>query len=495
MKVIASYAHIQNQGMIVRSSLFLCFLLLGSWVVVFAQNNTSGSKTYRDAHAHLWTLNLQAIPQTGIPAVEQAHLKMMAIFLEVFVRDNESVYNEKLSEFNDALSQVKKSKGYIADYAAAEGYLLRAMLKAKFNQNIRAGMDLYSGYRKAKSNYATYPSAPPVIGMWGVMECGIGSLPDQIQTYLGLVGFSGDLELGMELVEKAYRMSKTRGWKHSENILALALVSVKVQLQNDERADLQDFGIDARKSPVMAAIEAKILFDRNESAQAFKLLSETKTEGIPFPYLSYLQGRIGVTLELKEGAEALHTYLITNEGTSYIKSTHRYLWWHYFLKGDVAKAKKHREYIVSKGASVTAPDQLALHEAQDELNVHLLRARLLFDRGKISECLNHLTSKKAAEVCQNDQEMGSYYYRMGRCLQQLNRNEAAINRYKQAVKHFGNTESFERANSLLQMGIILEEINQCPQAKNAYQEVLKFKNYPFNEGQHQKAKAGIKRCK
>jgi tetratricopeptide (TPR) repeat protein len=492
--MLSQLSHTTKKRIVARWSFFLFFFLVT--LLLFSQSiEQRGSKIYRDAHANLWTLELSKLPQRGLSDVEQAHLEVMQIFLEVFVRDNVDVYAEKLPHYNDAISRLKKHKGYLADYATAEAYFLRAMLRAKFNNNMKAGMDLYAGYRKAKSNYSAYPEAPPVVAMWGVMEAGLGSLPDQIQTYIGLVGFSGDMEAGINLINRAYQLSQKSGWEHTRNLLALASASIQVQLQNRSDIDLRSFDIDASTSPLLAAIEAKFFFDRNKALEAYQLLQRTRSKEMPFPYLSYLRGRIGVTLEIKEGADHLHAYLRANEGTSYTKSAHRYLWWHYFLRNDEARAEYHRKAIITAGEALTAPDQIALYESEDALNAHLLRARLLFDRGAVHESLSHLSSKKAVDVCTNEQEMGTYFYRMGRCLQVLGQSEAAIRRYQQAIKHFGEQESFERANALLQMATLYENASQCEKAKEAYRGVLFFKNYPFNEGQHQKAKAGLRRCK
>jgi tetratricopeptide (TPR) repeat protein len=492
--MLSALSHITIKRIVAGWSFFLLFFLLTK--SLSAQSvDQRGSKSYRDAHTYLWTLELSKLPQKGLSDVEQAHLEVMQIFLEVFVRDNVEVYAEKLPQYNDAISRLKKQKGYLADYATAEAYFLRAMLRAKFNNNMKAGMDLYTGYRKAKSNYSSYPDAPPVIAMWGVMEAGLGSLPDQIQTYLGFVGFSGDMEVGINLINRAYKLSEKPGWEHTRNLLALASASIQVQLQNRSNVDLRSFNIDASTSPLLAAIEAKLYFDRNDAMEAYQLLQRTRSKEMPFPYLSYLRGRIGVTLEIKEGADHLQNYLRINEGTSYIKSAHRYLWWHYFLRNDEVRAEYHRKAIITAGAAHTSPDQIALYESEDALNAHLLRARLLFDRGAVNESLRHLSSKKAVDVCTNEQEMGSYFYRMGRCLQVLGQSEAAIRRYQQSIKHFGDQESFERANALLQMGTLYENVSQCEKAREAYRGVLSFKNYPFNEGQHQKAKAGLRRCK
>ena len=454
------------------------------------------SRKYCESYTLLWQMRLQEV-KTDISGPEGEHLKAMKLFLEIFARENEDFYNEKLGEYNEHLSNFKSADGIFAAYAAAELYILRATLRAKFNQNVKAAFDFWQGYRRAKKNIANNPDYLPNIMMWGIMESGLGSLPAQLQTYLGYVGFSGDLDVGLSMLETALHQSKAKEWSHMRPLMGLSYVSSKVQLGNDQELTLQKIGIDPQLSPFMVGIEAKIHFDRSDARKAYDLLDNRKVhpKETPYPYIHYLQGRIGITLEEDKGAAMLELYLRTTEGNQFVKSSHRYLWWHYFLKGNNDKAEFHRKKISASGSTLTGPDQMAAYEADQPLNSHLLRARLLFDRGDFGKCLSHIASKKADEVCVDNAEKGEYFYRMGRCLQNMNKRNAAIKRYIQSLEYYGSEETFERSNALLQLGFLYEQDGNCATAKTYFEKVLSFKNYPFNEGQHQKAKAAIKRCK
>ncbi|MCC5917982.1 MAG: tetratricopeptide repeat protein [Cryomorphaceae bacterium] len=480
------------KGMTIRLSLF-CFLFPQSHII---QAYNPPGKVYQQQYAKLWQLRLSEVNE-GLKGAESAHIKGLQLFAEIYIRENSDIYEKKLPEFQAQIKILKADPSPFSQTAHAELTMMQAALRLKFNQYMKAGFDFWSGYRKAKSNFKDFPDYPPAKMMWGIIEAGLGSLPEHIQSYLSIIGFSGDVEVGLEMLHKALQTTKTGEWNYAYPLMGLAYVSAKVQLDNDQNISLKSIGLNPSQSPILTAIEAKILFDRSQAEAAYNLLENRKghPNEIPFPYLFYLQGRMGVTLQNPKGNKMLELYLLANEGQLFIKSSHRYLWWHYHLKGNDQKAEHHRKKILEEGTTETGPDQLAQYEANKRLNKHLLIARLTFDRGEFRKCLSHLTAKKADEVCQSDEEKGEYYYRMGRCLQSLGNRNPAINRYKQSIEKYGDLETFERSNALLQMGLLQEKNGNCEDAISQFKAVTSFSGFPFSEGQHQKAKAGIRRCK
>ena len=59
----------------------------------------------------------------------------------------------------------------------------------------------------------------------------------------------------------------------------------------------------------------------------------------------------------------------------------------------------------------------------------------------------------------------------------------------------GAPDSYALGNSALQMGLIYERMNKPDVAKLYFKKALRYDQYPFYEGIHQKAKAGIDRLK
>ncbi len=473
----------------------MSFLLFAQCVIAVPP-----SQNYVTAYEYAWQLRLNEAESVALQKNEREHIKGIATFLRGYISDEETQYKQTTGELSNVISKLQKEDDSFSKTAIAELYILSASLKAKHGNRIAAALDFWRGYRKAKSNLNKYSGYLPAELHWGIIECGLGSLPAHLQQYLSWVGFSGDLDEGIERLKACYAQTKSEvDWKHLSILTGLAYVTTQVQLNNQNHVNLENIGLNPLQSPITVAIEAKLLFDNSKAQQAYDLMEKHQyhPNASVFPYLTYTHGRIAVTVNKTNAADLLNAFIDQTEGDFFVASAHRYLWWHYTLLDNHALAKHHREAIKcnNRNNTLTGADQLAVYEAQFDLNKHLLDARLLYDRGAFSKCIRHLTSQRANDICKNDRERGEYFYRLGRCHQNLNQNQEALKRLDQSIAFFNNLETFERGNALIQAGSINEHLDDCKRATEYYKQALSFSDYPFVEGLHQKAKSGIKRCK
>lgn len=479
-----------------RTALWLSFFIL---VVSFTGLNAQNAPAFKEAYHSIWSLKLdEARKKQALSANEKLYIHALSDFMEAYISDKESLAENVAKNMGKQISELERTKDDQALIFAAELYILKAALRAKHNSRVGAGWDFWKGYRLAKSNIQKKPNHPQNMLHWGIIECGIGSMPEDLQRYLSWLGFNGDLEQGLKLLYDAHIVSKNKpAYKHLQIITGMAYVSSEVQLNNNKQIRLEKMGLNPVESPIMCVVEAKLLFDQSKAQKAFELLDNRIVHNgeLPFPYLTYLKGRIAVTIEHKDAANILEQFLKETEGPFFVASAHRYLWWHHHLNRNQQKASFHRQQISSVETNKTGADELAAYEANFPLNTHLLRARLLFDQGRFRQCLAHITSKLSDEVCSNNREKGEYFYRMGRCHQSLNQPQEAIKRLDQSIGFYGEMQTFERANALLQAAMLYEARNACNVATDYYKQVLSFSSYPFYEGIHQKAKSGVKRCK
>lgn len=479
-----------------RTALWLSFFLLSMTITPI---NGQKSTAFKEAYNNIWSLKLNdARIQPFNATTEELYIRALTDFMEAYISDNETLSESVAKSMAKQIIELERIKSENALIFAAELYMLKAALRAKHNSRVGAGWDFWKGYRLAKSNIQKNPQHPQNMLHWGIIECGIGSMPEDLQRYLSWLGFSGDLDNGLTLLFDAHQISKHDAqFNHLQVITGMAYVSSEVQLNNNSQIRLEKLGLNPLASPIMCVVEAKILFDQSKAQKAFDLLEQRQVHSkeSPFPYLSYLKGRIAVTIEHQSADKFLLQFLKETEGQFFVASTHRYLWWHYHLNNNQQKATFHRQKISELQTIKTGADELAAYEANFPLNTHLLRARLLFDQGKFRQCLAHITSKLSDDVCYNNREKGEYFYRLGRCHQSLNQPQEAIKRLNQSIGFYGDLETFERANGLLQVAMLHEGRQECELATGYYKQVLSFSSYPFYEGIHQKAKSGVKRCK
>jgi len=485
----------QKTSSLKGTTVWLSLLLFGH--IAFAK---PPSKNYQTAYKYAWQLRLNDAVKVPLDKLEREHIIGITSFLHGYISDGDVPYKQSIDNISNVLSTLQGEDDPFSQTATAELYILQASLKAKHGSRMSAAFDFWKGYRRAKSNAINYPNYPPAQLHWGIIECGLGSMPEHLQQYLSWIGFSGDLDEGLQRLNACYKKTKQNSdWEHLSILTGLAYVSTEVQLNNNAHIDLCYIGLDPLISPITVAVEAKLLFDKSDAYSAYNLIEKHQyhPNAQPFPYLTYTTGRIAVTLGKTNAADILKTYIKQTQGDFFVASAHRYLWWHYTRLDNTEKATHHRNLINStkRDNTLTGADQLAVYEAQYPLNIHLLDARLLYDRGDFSKCIRHLTSKMSNEVCTNDRERGEYFYRLGRCHQNLKQFKEALVRLDQSITFYGEMETFERANALIQAGAICEASNQCERGIEYYKEALTFSNYPFVEGLHQKAKSGIKRCK
>ena len=85
------------------------------------------------------------------------------------------------------------------------------------------------------------------------------------------------------------------------------------------------------------------------------------------------------------------------------------------------------------------------------------------------------------------------FYRRGRVYQALGDDNNAIVSFKKSLELDKRYHNYYAANSALHLAKIFEDKNMNTSAKYYYKLTLKFKDYPFIEGNQQQAKAGKKR--
>jgi len=124
-------------------------------------------------------------------------------------------------------------------------------------------------------------------------------------------------------------------------------------------------------------------------------------------------------------------------------------------------------------------------------NETLLKAQFYFDNGYYIKALAELSLEK--EYCINSKDSTEMFYRRGRVFMALGDDLNSINSFKECIRLDENRNIYFSANSALYLAKIFEEKKMNTSASYYYKLTLKFKDYPFIEGNQQQAKAGKKR--
>lgn len=440
---------------------------------------------------------LDQLEEDNEPQWKLAYLHLSLSFIKNMIDANEKAYDEVRDQMENWLDIVEDDGDKSdPDYYlfVGEMNLQLAAIEAKFGNNWSAGQYGLSGLNALKRGRREHPAYVPMYAGIGVLNVAIGSIPETYQGFVNLLGFSGEVETGMSYLRMALNASNREQWKYLKGKHAFIYGYISNQLQPGKLKSMRELGVDPTTSPAIAFIEAKMLQSQGKNDELIALLDTIRRlpNRYPVPYLYYLYGRAKLARGDDDANVYLEQYLRDCQGKNYIKSTLRYLSWYYRLHGNSAKAEEYRKRVLGEeGDDFVGGDKEAIQEMElPPMPLALLKARLAFDAGHFVEGLALLPTTDASLY--TGINLIEYHYRRARIFQSLNQNAMAAKDFKAAVEIEAEPTTYARANSELQLGVILEEVN--PRAAIQYYEgVLDLDDYPWYEGTQQKAKAGLER--
>ncbi|MCX8148251.1 tetratricopeptide repeat protein [Thermaurantimonas aggregans] len=419
------------------------------------------------------------------------------LFAEATAADVDEITRKNIGLLKKLLKDIESDREQFVHHflARIEIYIYSGMLQVRLDNRLRAASDFLSAYNLAKIAYNQYPKDAVVRLVWGNMIATIGSLPPELRKYLSIIGYTGDVQKGLQLMKSAHRtIVQQREYKpYLTKANLLYLITAK-QLIDNEDVLPQNEGINPNENFCTAVVCAKVLMEQGYNEAALNLLETNKPKAgqVKLHYYHFLLGKARLAAGRAEAEQSFFTYLKDYRGKHHIKATYKLLAWHYLLKDETEKADSLMRRIPHVGQSIIGPDQQAEREANEPLNKTLIKARVFFDGGYLTEALEVLQADSALDCCQTDVEKAEYYYRLGRIYQKQGLIYLAIDAFEKAVEA-NSASSFSRANAALQAALLYEKIGQRDKAKINFQKCLAMRNFPYQEGLHQKAKAGLER--
>jgi len=480
--------------------LFIAPALLSSQTVDFNTNMRASMKSiirlrYNELHQRLEQERKQNPDNVAADYLEGA-----SIGIGLFIRESEEDFEKKLPRLEELIERIEKlsDKEPYRKLMLGEINLAIALLHAKFQNNFSAAWQFYRAYNYLDNNYKEFPDFMPNYVPLGVLYAGIGSLPDDYRSMASLLGFHGDVDEGMEMVKKGYwtTVSDPEVAFYRE-YFGFIYSYVFSELKPGSSVSPVELGLDVTSSGFLIYLQARIYMLDGEVGKAVEILKKVPRgkDYLSFNYLNYQTGKIAITTDMELARESFERFLRNTKSPNYLRSTYRYLTWYYLLKGEQDKAAEMKEKIFKEGGLFLGADKQALREAKRGFNVTLIKARLLFDGGQFKETLNLLNKNPIDQCCKTSHERVEYYYRKGRAYQELGQVKEAVVELDKALAYNKVEACYALGNSALQAAFIYEQSGKPNKAKEYFKLSLKYKDYPFYEGIHQKAKAGLNRVK
>ncbi len=429
-----------------------------------------------------------------------SYLQAAMICAEIFANEDREKFAENQERIDGLILEIEEvsNSNPFRNLFLGEIYLAQATLNGKFKNNFKAAWQFYKAYNLLTENAGRFPEFMPNNIPLGVLYAGIGSLPDDYRSMASLLGIDGSVQGGIAMVKKAFwHLSADDDLSFYRSYAGFVYSYVTYQLGTDKDVSPEKLGLDVANSSFLIYAQAVIELENGNAQKALHWLDH-RPKGeryFQFNYMDYMQGKILLGLNPSRCVEFFERYLQNTSSTVYVKSTYRYLSWHYLLAGDLDRAEQMRENVFRKGNTNTGADRQALEEAVQGFNRTLIEARVLFDVGKYQQAEQALKTHPASECCRSPKEEAEYYYRYGRVTEEMGKTTEAILWFSKALGVQNAGSSFAIGNSDLQLGLLYEQKGEVGRAREYYRKTLKYSGYPFYEGVHQKAKTGLARLK
>lgn len=384
-------------------------------------------------------------------------------------------------------------------YTQAELHLQWAGNRLKFGEYLTGAYEINKAYRLLTENQERYPDFVPNLKSLGVLHALIGSVPDNYNWMLSVIGMEGHIVQGMREMQAAIDSANSNPkYRFLLEETYFMYSFLKLNLQNDPKG-LQSILDNIQNSDYLLLNFAanRIASKLGQNDLAIKILANRKQTEAHYPFL-YLEYLLGVGKQNKLDPSALqHFEKYTQEfkGLNYLKSAYMHMSWQYLLEGDTLNFILSQANIYHFGNTLVDADKEAQKAFEKRRNpqVDLLQARLLFDGGYYQKAAKTLQKIDHELAFNNVRDILEYYYRYARVNDALKQTAVAIKNYQKSIDLGRNTSYYFAAKSALQLALIWEDKGDFKKAHYYFSECISMKDHEYEQSIKQKAKAGLHR--
>lgn len=422
-------------------------------------------------------------------------------FLQLFITEDFSAYEHHSKIKSSRIIELDRAdhQSPFYYYSLAEINLQWAMLRLKFNDRMKAVIELKRAYNHLSNNQKLYPSFSLNLKLSALLNAFAGAVPENYKWLSDLIGFRGTVEEGLHelaLLQKHISNNSSYDFLLPELIFFETFIDLNLSNQNPNyKAYYQKIEQLKYKSSLLnfcgASVAAK---EKNKEKLSYYLNDVKSTER--FCYLIYLKGIQTLNAGKKDAAPYFHRYFNCFKGQSYIKATYQKLAWIALLKQDTLSYRSFMLLALKEGNSDLDEDKMALFDAQKNTipNVDLLRCRLHFDDGDYKaayEILDDLKTEDFISYC----DVYEYNYRKGRLLHMMDSLDQALIYYENTFKQSNVCLEYYGASAAYQTGIIFLHQKNYKNAHFWFNQCIAQKNHPFKNSLDAKAKVALEKIK
>jgi hypothetical protein len=432
-------------------------------------------------------------------------IEAKADFLQAFLMEEDSLVELLKHRNTQRIELFKKGKPDDPYYrlCIAELYLYQAAARLKSKEFFGVVYDTRKANTLLLENRKLHPGFKPNLLGSGFIHCVTGAIPKNYQWLAGLLGFEGTVNEGLSELRSLLGFSienKSLRHLHDETLLCLTFIELALLPKADHNIQLKRFASveNLDRKPLVVYAKGAVLTATGKNDSVISMLEriKTATEQQSFKFLYLMEGNARL-FKLDPSAENCYLrFLQIKGGKTYRHSILQRLAWTRLIQEDRAGYRRYLKQVSTLGSAGHLTDEdrsaIAEWESQQEPNILLLKARLLFDGGYYRDAFNVLAGQPATAFPRFRDQL-EFTYRLARIYDKQGKREPAIGLYESTLKNGAAHSFYFAANSALHLGQLYESTNDRTKAKAYYKRVLELHNHEFQNSIDQKAKAGLNR--
>jgi tetratricopeptide (TPR) repeat protein len=479
-------------------------LLLGS---LFAQPPEASLKAIENAMLHFYldqadSLALE-LEDEGYKAFYQSNILLYRYLAAQNARHLEA-YREGWKPAVEQI-EVMPNRDPLKKTMLAEMYGKRAALEFLDGKQLKA-VNLVRNCRKLiQENVRRFPEDQSQNKLLGLFNVVFAAVPKKFQWLTNLLGYKGDMDLGMRQLAAA-------GYYGKLLPLEAELIAYYVEKNSLSRPDLAIRRMEIVRKRKGSTILTDFLLasaygTEKKGSRALEILNNKKRyqsnkQVFFIPFWEYVRGK---ELYYKEdyplAKAAFRQFLERHQGNIYrLDASFRLGMTEVFL-GENESAGKRFQSLLTMQASPFDEDDYALALAgqfaralPDTTLQMLFRARNRFDGGYYNEALRILETLKPESL--DGPEKTEWYYRKGRILHARNLPDRALEMYTKAVVQTASGNArWMQAYASFYMGEIAREQGDEGKATAYYRTAMSFDAYYYQAGLENRVKAALAKMK
>ena len=480
--------------------LLLCLLSLTSGIAA----STPFSPSLANAYGELLKLKVNSsrtILRTVDPENDAGKATLLLVanyndFLELCVEQDQGRYDQLVEAQEKRLEEISQmnERSPWAAYAVAEVRMQLAMSKLLFGNRLSAAWDFRKAYLQYARNASRWPGFLPNKKNLGVLQVMIGSVPDQYQWFLQIIGLKGSVREGMANL-KAAAMQPNPFREEAKLLHAIMLHTIRQENAPQAIKQVTEL-LKAQPDNLLFRFAAMHLLKKTNLGEAALTLYEQRPSANPylsFPFLHHMAADLYLYRgDYGRSVAENKLFLQQHKGQHYLKSAHYKLYIAYLLGNHPPQAKWHFNQIQKLGIAETEEDKYASSyaESNEQPVPPLMKARLHADGGYYQEALKDLANLQISASTPLPVR-AEHLYRKARVYHGLQNLQEAAAFYKQTIATAADAPLYYAPNAALQLGYIYQQANQPEKAKAFFRKALTYKGHAYKNSIDAKAKLAL----